>query len=59
MRLADLSQELTFILYNPETEQYEEKDMTLEVFFQAFADYKHLYVYNVDADFLGNYETKN
>lgn len=55
MKLVDLSQELLFILYNPETEVYEEKQMTLDEFFQCFSDYKHLYIYNVDCDFLGNF----
>lgn len=56
MRLVDLSQELLFIIYNPETEKYEEISQTIEEFFKCFADYKHLYIYNVDSDFLGNYE---
>lgn len=55
MQLVDLSQEVLFILYNPETEVYEEKQLTIDEFFQCYADYKHLYIYNVDADFLGNF----
>lgn len=55
MRLVDLSQELLFIVYNPETEKYEELSLTLDEFFKCYADYKRLFIYNVDCDFLGNY----
>ena len=56
MELVDLSQEILFILYNPETEKYEEKTFTLKEFFECYADYKHIYTYSVDCDFLGNFE---
>lgn len=56
MLLVDIEQEIQFAYYDDETQKWKEHTGTIKEFLSIFCDYKHINLYKIDYDYLGNYE---
>lgn len=58
MQLVDIEQIVKYAVYDDVKQKWFFFSGTIKEFLNTFCDAKNLNIYNVDCDFLWNYETK-
>lgn len=57
MKLVDINTQIKYAIYDDKEQRWLYICGSIEEFLNALCDTKNITIYNVDCDFLGNYET--